>query len=85
MKYTDSRKVKELAANILKDDKKMIELTGELEQSLKALKNTFLDDGIDEVNAFVTGLAKKLTAAQESFMITAQELKAYADLLEKGK
>jgi len=38
MKYTDFNQVNQLAANILKDDKKMIQLTADLGSKLKTLK-----------------------------------------------
>lgn len=85
MKYTDYNQVNQLAANILKDDKKMIQLTSDLATKLKTLKASFHDDGIDEVNAYVTGLTAKLTDAQTAFMTIANELIQYADLLKAGK
>ena len=85
MKYTDYRQVRELAKNTLKDDKQMIQLTEDLDQALKTLEGTFLDDGIDDVKAFVKGLKKGLNSAQSSFFTIADELKDYADLLKSGK
>ena len=85
MKHTDYRAVRELAMNILADDRKMITLTDELEQALKTLEGSFLDDGIDEVKEFVNGLKKRLAAAQGSFMTIAGELQTYANYLEAGK
>ena len=85
MKHTNYKEVKQLAKNILKDDKQMILLTQDLAQALKTLEGTFLDDGIDEVKAFVNGLEKRLESAQASFFTIASELKDYADLLESGK
>jgi len=85
MKYTDYKQVKSLAANILKDDKKMIQLTTDLSAKLKTLKASFQDDGIDEVETYVNGLTAKLNNAQEAFMTIANELIEYAGLLEAGK
>lgn len=85
MKYTDYKQVKQLAENILKDDKKMIQLTADLDAKLKTLKASFQDDGIDEVETYVKGLTAKLNHAQEAFMIIANELIAYAQLLKAGK
>lgn len=85
MKHTDYKQVKVLAANILKDDKKMIQLTTDLSAKLKTLKASFQDDGIDEVETYVNGLTAKLNNAQESFMTIANELIEYAGLLEAGK
>ena len=85
MKYTDYKQVKQLAENILKDDKKMIQLTADLGAKLKSLKTTFQDDGIDEVEAYVNKLTAKLTNAQEAFMTIANELIQYAKLLKAGK
>lgn len=85
MKYTDFGQVKQLAANILKDDKKMIQLTADLGSKLKTLKASFQDDGIDEVEAYVNGLTAKLNNAQESFMTIANELIEYANILKMGK
>lgn len=85
MKSTDYQKVFELAANILKDDKQMIQLTDDLGQKLKALEGTFLDDGIDEVKAYVNALTKKLVDAQGAFSTIAGELHAYGLKLKAGK
>lgn len=85
MKYTDYKQVNQLAANILKDDKKMIELTAELDANLKRLKSSFQDDGIEEVETFVKALITRLNNAQEAFMTIANELIQYAELLKQGK
>lgn len=85
MKYTDFGQVKQLATNILKDDKKMIQLTVDLGAKLKTLKATFQDDGIDEVETYVNGLTAKLNNSQEAFMTIANELIEYANILKMGK
>ena len=85
MKSTDYQKVFELAKNILKDDKQMILLTDDLGQKLKALEGSFLDDGIDEVKAFVTSLTGKLNNAQTAFVTISNELTEYANYLKRGK
>ncbi len=85
MRYTDYEKVYELAKDILKDDKKMLLLTKDLEAELKKLKGTFLDDGIDEVSQYVNSLLKMLAGAQDAFMTVANDLIDYARLLQKGK
>lgn len=85
MKSTDYQKVFELAANILKDDKQMIQLTDDLGQKLKTLEGTFLDDGIDEVKAYVNALTKKLVDAQGAFSTIASELHSYGLKLKAGK
>lgn len=85
MKYTDYQKVYELAANILKDDKQMILLTNDLSNQLKTLEGSFLDDGIEEVKAYVKNLTGKLVNAQSAFSTVATELAAFADLLRQGK
>jgi len=85
MKSTDYQKVFELAVNILKEDKKMIELTAALGQKLKTLEGTFLDDGIDEVKTYVKGLTGSLTSAQAAFSTIANELQAYGQKLRDGK
>ena len=85
MKSTDYQAVFELARNILKDDKQMIQLTDDLAQKLKSLEGTFLDDGIDEVKAYVGGLTKKLKDSQDAFMTIAGELQAYGQMLKAGK
>lgn len=85
MKSTDYQKVFELATNILKEDKQMIRLTDDLGQKLKALEGTFLDDGIDEVKAYVKGLTGKLVNAQAAFSTIASELHTYGLLLKAGK
>ena len=85
MKYTDFNQVNQLASNILKDDKKMIQLTADLGSKLKTLKSSFQDDGIDEVESYVNGLTAKLTNAQEAFMTIANELIQYANILKSGK
>jgi hypothetical protein len=77
--------VRELAKNILKDEKQMLLLTDELNQKLKALEGSFLDDGINEVKTYVTDLSKRLVGAQLAFETLASELKAYSDLLKAGK
>lgn len=85
MKLTDYQKVRELAENILKEDKKMLQITSELESRLKSLKGSFLDDGIIEVESYVKGLTRRLTQAQSSFLTVAMGLKEYANLLQQGK
>lgn len=85
MKYTDYKKVNELAANILKDDKKMIQLTADLDAKLKSLKGSFQDDGIDEVDDYVKRLTGKLKESQASFMTIANELMEYSNILKSGK
>jgi hypothetical protein len=85
MKYTDYKQVRQLAKNILLDDRKMIELTDELQTKLNALKGTFLDDGIDQVESTVNALTKKLKSAQASFSTVAGELAEYASILQSGK
>lgn len=85
MKSTDYQKVFELATNILKDDKQMVQLTDDLGQKLKALEGTFLDDGIDEVKVYVKALTGKLVSAQTAFSTIAGELHAYGLKLKAGK
>ncbi len=85
MKHTDYKQVRQLAVNILKDDKKMIQLTEELNGELRRLRGSFIDDGIESVEEYVKGLEAKLANAQEAFMIVVAELKTYADMLERGK
>lgn len=85
MKYTDFSQVNQLAANILKDDRKMVQLTGDLSAKFKTLKASFRDDGIYEVEAYVNRLTGKLTNAQEAFMTIANELIQYANILKSGK
>ena len=85
MKYTDYKQVQELATNILREDKQMIQLTADLSTKLKNLEISFQDDGIDEVKANVNSLTSKLNSAQDSFMTIANELIQYAALLKKGK
>lgn len=85
MRYTDYKQVRLLAESILTDDKKMIALTKGLRSSLKQLCTTFLDDGYDEVEAYTNDLMQKLAAAQDSFLVLANELLAYADILESAK
>ena len=85
MKHTDYKMVRELAKNILKDDKQMLLLTDELSQKLKSLEGSFIDDGINEVKEYVNALTKRLNGAQAAFETLAAELKAYSDLLKAGK
>jgi paraquat-inducible protein B len=85
MKYTDYTQVRQLAKNILLDDRKMVELTGDLEQQLKALEGTFLDDGIEDVRSTVKTLTSKLKNAQAAFKTVAGELAEYANILQAGK
>lgn len=85
MKHTDYQKVFELATNILKDDKQMIQLTDELSNNLKSLEGSFLDDGIEEVKAFVKNLTARLVNAQGAFSAIASDLQAYGNLLKSGK
>ena len=85
MKHTDYQKVFELAANILKNDKQMIQLTEDLRQKLKALEGSFLDDGIDEVKNYVNTLTAKLVEAQSAFSTIATELGEYGKKIKAGK
>lgn len=85
MKSTDYEKVFELAINILKEDKKMIQLTDDLRKNLKSLEGTFLDDGIEEVKVYVESLTGKLVSAQSSFSTIASELQSYGVKLKQGK
>ena len=85
MKRTDYEKVFELAANILKDDKTMIELTNDLGNKLKTLRGTFQDDGFDEIETFVKDLTATLVNSQTAFSVIANELHAYGLKLKAGK
>ena len=85
MDKTNIAEVMQLAKNIMLEDRKMVELTDGLLKDLKTLQETFLDDGIDEVNEMVKSIAVKLQHSQQAFMITATELKTYAKLLAAGK
>lgn len=85
MKYTDWKKVIELAKYIMEDDRKMVLLTDDLGAKLKTLKASFHDDGIDEVETYVNGLKAKLNNAEEAFMTIANELIEYANILKMGK
>lgn len=85
MKYTDYSQVLELARNILKDDKKMIELTYDLGKELQTLKGSFQDDAIEDIDRYVGNLLNKLQVSQESFKTIATELVAYAEILKAGK
>lgn len=82
---TDYEKVFQLAKNILTDDKKMMLLTQDLEQKLKQLEGSFLDDGIDEVKSYINTLTAKLKDSQDAFMSIATDLNTYGLLLKKGK
>ena len=85
MKHTDYQEVRNLAKNILLDDRRMVQLTDDLEKSLISLQSTFLDDGMEEVQSFINTFKPRLVEAQKSFTTLANELIAYAALLEKGK
>lgn len=85
MKSTDYQKVFELALNILKEDKQMLQLTDDLSAKLKALEGSFLDDGIEEVKTYVNDLTGRLKNAQSAFLTIATELQTYAGLLRDGK
>lgn len=82
---TDYEKVFQLAKNILTDDKKMMLLTQDLEQKLKQLGGSFLDDGFDEVKSYINTLTAKLKDSQDAFMSIATDLNTYGLLLKKGK
>lgn len=84
MKHVNFVEVRALAHNILKDDRRMLELTGELDAELKKLQATFVDDGIQDVNAYVKSLLTRLANAQSSFTEIATDLAEYANILESG-
>jgi len=85
MKYTDPKTVRDLAKNVLKDSKDIANLVGELDAELKKLESTFLDDSIEDVKGYVGKVSKGLGDSLESFFTVAEQLVAYAHLLEQGK
>lgn len=85
MKYTDAKAVLELARGIVKDSKDIAQYASELDNELKGLQGTFLDDGIDEVNAYVSTISGKIRSAESSVITVANQLVEYANLLLAGK
>lgn len=85
MQRTDYAQVRQLAKDILVEYKQMALLSGDLQNKLKALEGTFLDDSIDQVKDYTTILISGLVSAQNSFFSIANELTEYARLLEAGK
>ena len=85
MQRTDYAQVRQLAKDILVEYKQMALLSGDLQNKLKALEGTFLDDSIDQVKDYTTGLISGLVSAQDSFFSIANDLSEYARLLEAGK
>jgi len=85
MKLTNYAHVRQLAKNILVEYRRMALLSGDLQNKLKALEGTFLDDGIDQIKDFTFGLIDDLVNAQSAFFSIANELTEYAQLLEAGK
>lgn len=85
MKYTDAKAVLQLAQGILKDTKAIFSTVAELESELKTLQGSFLDDGIELVNNYVTSISAKTNSASESAREVSIQLVNYADLLIKGK
>lgn len=85
MQCTDYAKVRQLAKDILVEYKQMALLSGGLQNKLKVLEGTFLDDGIDQVKDYTTRLINGLVSAQNAFFSVANELTEYARLLEAGK
>ncbi len=85
MQRTDYAQVRQLAKDILVEYKQMALLSGDLQNKLKALEGTFLDDSIDQVKDYTSRLISGLVSAQNSFFSIANELTEYARLLEMGK
>lgn len=85
MKYTDAKAVLQLAQGILKDTKAIFSTVAELELEFKTLQGSFLDDGIELVNNYVTSISAKTNSASESAREVSIQLVNYADLLIKGK
>ena len=85
MKYTDAKAVLELAKNIVKDSKESAQYAADLGNELKGLQGTFLDDGIEEVNSYVSTITGKINSSQASVITVANQLSQYANLLIAGK
>lgn len=85
MQRTDYAQVRQLAKDILIEYKRMALLSGDLQNKLKALEGSFLDDSIDQVKGYTARLIDYLVNAQNSFFSIANELTEYARLLEAGK
>lgn len=85
MKYTDAKSVLELAKNIVKDSKEIAQYATNLGTELKNLQGTFLDDGIEEINAYVNAITGKIEKSQASVITVANQLVEYANLLIAGK
>lgn len=85
MRYTDYKQVKNLGKNILIDNQRMILVVDDLSRALKTLKDSFQDDGFEDVEAYVTTMTRRLTAAQASFSVLGEELLAYANDLKAAK
>lgn len=85
MQRTDYAQVRQLAKDILVEYKKMALLSGDLQNKLKALEGTFLDDSINQVKDYTTRLIGGLVNAQSFFFSIVSELTEYARLLEAGK
>lgn len=85
MRYTDAKEVLVLASNIIKDTKKITGILDELDNELKTLERTFLDDGIEEVKAHIGSIRQHTEESTESAVVISTQLVGYADLLMKGK
>ena len=88
MLYTDYQKVFELVADIIQEQKRILLLTDELNQELKSLDGTYLDDEDDyinilEVRSIVNSLEQQLSDAQSSFYTIANGLFVFGNNLKK--
>ncbi len=85
MKYTDPAAVRNLSRNIGKDIMAIQELVVQLDEDLKKLQYTYLDDGIEEINQYVASITKKVRESEFAIITVSKQLNEYANLLEEGK
>ena len=85
MKYTDYKKVFELAENIVVDVGAIDELCEELKGKLHELEGSFFDDGIESVKTYVGSIQKTLANSKESLDVIADQLCEYGEILARGK
>ena len=85
MKYTDAMTVLELAKKIVKDAKDISMNADDLDNELRKLQGSFLDDGIEEINLYVKSITAKIKSSESSVITIANQLVDYANLLIAGK
>ena len=74
-----------LAKGLAEDMKRIHTLNEQLAADVNQLSKTFLDDGFEELNDYVTKIQAAITEREENILLIVQQLVAYAEALRKTK